>query len=111
MFSWSIEKKILELKYTWKISRNASDTKTNLFITVTDGIYIGHGEVAPNIRYGESPEQTLEQFDFFLKSETASIESKEKLNQVLEKVPLSHSLRFGIESAFIHYLCDKQKIF
>jgi len=110
MLAWSIEKKILELKYTWKISRNASDAKTNLFITITDGISKGTGEVAPNIRYGESAEQTLEQFDFFLKSSLQDISSLEKLNQVLKKIPLSHSLRFGIESAFIHYLCDKQKI-
>jgi L-alanine-DL-glutamate epimerase-like enolase superfamily enzyme len=110
MMTWSIEKKILELKYTWKISRNTSDTKTNLFVTVTDGISEGMGEVAPNIRYGESPEQTIEQFELFLKSTPVNIPSLEKLNEFLEKVSLSHSLHFAIESAFVHYLCDKQKI-
>jgi L-Ala-D/L-Glu epimerase len=62
MLQWSIEPIILELKYTWKISRNASDEKTNLIVTVSDGKHSGRGEAAPNIRYNESAEEGLKQF-------------------------------------------------
>src|SRR5260221_13647750 len=110
MLVWSIEKKILELKYTWKISRNTSDRKINLFITVMDGVHKGIGEVAPNVRYNESPEQAMEQFHHFLQLQPEKIQSMEKLNECFEKIYLCQSLRFGIESAFVHYLCDAKKI-
>src|SRR5437667_5046328 len=100
MLAWSIEKKTLELKYTWKISRNTSDSKTNLFITVSDGVHKGMGEVAPNVRYGESPEEAEQQFNRFLQLEPSKIESVEQLHSYFEKTSLFHSLQFGIESAF-----------
>src|SRR5258705_13955048 len=110
MLTWSIKKKILELKYTWKISRNASDTKTNLFVSITDGIYTGTGEVAPNIRYGETPENVQQQFNDFLLAQTTEIQSVEKLNKYFKNTFVCNSLRFGIESAFIHYLSKKKNI-
>ena len=54
MLRWHIESKQLQLRYTWKISRNSSDEKTNLFIRVADRRFVGIGEAAPNIRYGET---------------------------------------------------------
>lgn len=109
MLHWSIEKKLLQLKYTWKISRNASDTKTNLLLTVSDGTFESRGEAAPNIRYGESPEQTEKEFQLFLNSTPELIGSPEELTDVLRRIPLSHSLRFGIESAYLHFWCQKKK--
>ena len=44
MLRWRIESVTLDLKYTWKISRNSSDQKTNLIVTVEDGIFSGKGE-------------------------------------------------------------------
>jgi L-alanine-DL-glutamate epimerase-like enolase superfamily enzyme len=110
MIHWSIEKKILELKYTWKISRNASDSKTNMIITAADGVHAGRGEVAPNIRYHESPEQAEKEFKNFLSAKPEAISAIEELSELLEKFPVSHSLRFGIESAYIHYRCSLEKI-
>ncbi|MGH9339212.1 MAG: dipeptide epimerase [Acidobacteriota bacterium] len=53
----------LELKYTWTISRNSSDYKENIFITLErDGIR-GYGEAAPNTRYGEDGEKTASRLD------------------------------------------------
>ena len=52
MIRWSIEIIQLDLKYTWKISRNATDFKKNIIVTVTDGNISGKGEGAPNVRYG-----------------------------------------------------------
>ena len=110
MIHWSIEKKILELKYTWKISRNASDSKTNLFVKVGDGAMEAAGEVAPNVRYHESPDQAEEEFRLFLASKPGSIQSVDELTEFLQKLKLSHALRFGIESAYIHYWCASRKI-
>jgi L-alanine-DL-glutamate epimerase-like enolase superfamily enzyme len=56
----SYEIKQLNLRHTWTISRNSSDFKQNVFVTVEkDGIR-GIGEAAPNVRYGETPESTVE---------------------------------------------------
>lgn len=110
MIHWTIEKKLLELKYTWKISRNASDTKTNMFVSVSDGTCERSGEAAPNIRYGESPELAESEFRLFLRSKPERIDSPEALTDLLSGIPLSHSLRFGIESAYIHYWCQKKNL-
>lgn len=56
----SYEVKRLNLKHTWTISRNSSDFKNNVFVYLEkDGIK-GVGEAAPNIRYDETPESTIE---------------------------------------------------
>ena len=65
MLHWQIEKIFLELKYSWKISRNSSDEKTNLVVEVADGDFKGRGEAAPNIRYNESPDELIKQFEKF----------------------------------------------
>ncbi|MBN2089187.1 dipeptide epimerase [candidate division KSB1 bacterium] len=50
----------LLLKHTWTISRNSTDFKNNVFVKIKrDGIE-GLGEAAPNIRYDETPESTVE---------------------------------------------------
>jgi len=110
MLLWSIEKKILELKYTWKISRNASDIKTNLLVTVGDGQRFAQGEAAPNIRYNETPEQTEKEFETFLSARPQTISSPDELTEFLKGLSLSHALRFGIESAYIHYWCKLKNI-
>ena len=52
--------KQLNLTHTWTISRNSSDIKNNVFVKYTrDGVF-GIGEAAPNIRYNETPESTIE---------------------------------------------------
>ncbi len=56
MLSWHLETRELHLRYTWKIARNASDSKINLFVRVSDELLWGIGEAAPNIRYQETPE-------------------------------------------------------
>jgi len=52
--------KELNLRHTWTIARNSSDVKRNVFVIYTrDGIS-GIGEAAPNVRYDETPESTIE---------------------------------------------------
>ena len=51
--------KRLMLRHTWTISRNSSDFKDNVFVCIERDGVVGLGEAAPNVRYGESTEQTL----------------------------------------------------
>jgi L-Ala-D/L-Glu epimerase len=110
MLQWKIDRLQLELKYSWKISRNSSDYKTNFIITAADEFHSAMGEVAPNIRYGETPEIIEEQFKKFLLAGVAEIGNVNVLQELMQALGLCNSLRFGIESAFIHYLSLKAKI-
>lgn len=105
MLKWSIEQKTLELKYAWKISRNESIEKENLFIKVTDGEFVGMGEVAPNIRYGESPESIQKEFLEFRENISDELVNLADLVPYLRSC--SNAFKFGIESAFVYYLCHK----
>ena len=105
MFIWSLEEKTLPLKVTWNISRNSSDIKYNFFVTVKNGSVAGVGEVAFNSRYGESRELILEKFeDFYQASLNQEFNGVENLVSFLEKMDLPQSLKFGIESSFVHYI-------
>lgn len=110
MIYWSIEKIILDLKYTWKIARNASDRKTNLLVKVSDERSNGSGEGAPNIRYGESPEQLVTEFDSFLSHKPEEIKSLIQLDECIRKSSLSNALKFAIDSAYVHYACAAKGI-
>jgi L-Ala-D/L-Glu epimerase len=109
VLQWSIEEKALKLRYNWKISRNESTEKCNFFVRVTDGRFTGVGEVAPNVRYGESPELIRKQFDDFIHNQFDAKESGPGFNNL----SVCNSLRFGIESAFVHFEADKsgKKVF
>lgn len=52
--------KPLNLTHTWTISRNSADVKNNVFVKYTRNGVFGIGEAAPNIRYNETPESTIE---------------------------------------------------
>lgn len=108
MLRWHIESKELQLRYTWKISRNSSDFKTNLFIRVADKKYVGIGEAAPNIRYGETAEDLNGQFESLIDNGLEYIRSLEDLQVLLGIYPPANALRFALEAAYIHYLCQKK---
>lgn len=77
-----LEKIHLPLKVNWKLSRNQTTFKEN-FIVHHGGF---RSEIAPNIRYGETPESIQDQFDNW----NGSLDSD-----------LFHSLRFGLESVML----------
>ena len=110
MLRWHIESKQLKLRYTWKISRNSSDEKTNLFIRVADKRFVGIGEAAPNIRYGETAEDLTHQYESLVENGLEYIRSLEDLQVLLSLYPPANALRFAIESAYIHYFCQKKGI-
>jgi len=104
MLTWTIEKIELPLKYTWKISRNASESKTNLLVCVSDGINLGWGEAAPNIRYGEMPGSLFAWFQEHSNLLPAEPVELETFGLALDKLAPAQALRFAMESAYIHYL-------
>jgi L-alanine-DL-glutamate epimerase-like enolase superfamily enzyme len=94
----------LPLRYTWKISRNASTAKTNLLLKVQDpaGSAAGWGEAAPNVRYGETPEGLQEEFTQLLAAGLGQCTTLEELTSFLAAHSPAHALRFALESAFVH---------
>lgn len=56
---FSVTSMRLRLRHTWTISRNSSDFKDNVFVCIERDGVVGWGEAAPNVRYGETAEQTL----------------------------------------------------
>ncbi len=110
MIRIELTEQLLELRFTWKISRNASDFKKNFFIKISDGELEALGETAPNVRYGESAEQILAQFSELMIKGLHEVSNHGELMNLFEKVKTVNSLRFGIESAFINYWCKKEGI-
>ena len=56
---FTLSTKHLLLRHRWTTSRNSSDFKDNVFVCIERDGVVGLGEAAPNVRYGESAEQTL----------------------------------------------------
>ncbi|MFT2008467.1 dipeptide epimerase [Pontibacter sp. 13R65] len=110
MLYWRIEALHLKLKYTWKIARNASNEKTNFLVQVSDGTFNGFGEAAPNIRYGETPELLLKQYQVLLMAGLANVRSMEELLELLTEHTPVNALRFAVESAYLHYFCQHKGI-
>jgi L-alanine-DL-glutamate epimerase-like enolase superfamily enzyme len=107
MLTWSISSRTFHLKYTWKISRNASDAKTNLFVEVSGDGYRGMGEAAPNVRYGEIPENLVADFERIRDELPRGEMPLEAVVALLDGMKLRHALRFAIESAYVHWLCAR----
>lgn len=97
-----LEKRHLDLKVNWKLSRNQTTVKENFIVHLETNSGKFHSEIAPNIRYGETPDKIQEQFDHWLSTtDLASIQNDLKLSEALDKSKLFHSLRFGLESVFL----------
>jgi L-alanine-DL-glutamate epimerase-like enolase superfamily enzyme len=90
-----IEKE-LELKVNWKLSRNETTVKNNFFIVIED-VFIG--EIAPNIRYNETPKLIKANF---IQLQKHLIELQ-NLEQIWEQGSYCHSFKFGVESALVAY--------
>jgi L-alanine-DL-glutamate epimerase-like enolase superfamily enzyme len=97
-----LEKKHLDLKVNWKLSRNQTTFKDNFIVHLETERGHFNSEIAPNIRYGETPDAIQLQFDEWLKSTDFSLAS-------LDKMKLFHSLRFGLESALLSDEAAREK--
>ncbi len=106
-----IEKRHLDLKVNWKLSRNQTTFKENYIVHLEtkNGIFLS--EIAPNIRYGESPVEIEKQFSEWLnKTDITRISGISELFLALDAFKLFHSLRFGLESAFLSALANEKKM-
>ena len=100
-----LEKIHLDLKVNWKLSRNQTTFKENFIVHLEKDQNNYRSEIAPNIRYGESPDAILRQFNDWLSLvDIKEISDVKNLEEALDKVQLFHSLRFGLESVFLSLL-------
>lgn len=103
-----LERKHLDLTVNWKLSRNQTTFKENFIVHLSTDLGLYHSEIAPNIRYGETPDLIQTQFDTWLKSvHIDKIHDELDLKLALDKTKLFHSLRFGLESAFLRFIAFK----
>lgn len=103
-----LEKRHLDLKVNWKLSRNQTTFKENFIVHLQTQNGDFRSEIAPNVRYGESVESIQKQFDDWLTSnDLTKISNLGMLSADLDKKPMHHSLRFGLESVFIAYFAKK----
>ena len=72
----------LPLRYDWALSRNSTRAKTNFRIVARRNGFQGWGEVAPNIRYQETPERILQEFEAFTKPNPDFQETDARLARV-----------------------------
>jgi L-alanine-DL-glutamate epimerase-like enolase superfamily enzyme len=107
MPTWTLTPLLLPLRYVWKISRNASTTKTNLLLSVTGRGHTGTGEAAPNVRYGETPDLLQEQFALLQANGLDAVETLEELDVLRALHPVSHALGFALESALVQWLAAR----
>lgn len=98
--------KELELKVNWKLSRNEAKFKKNFFIEVEEDGYKSIGEIAPNIRYGETEDLINQNFNFIQNEEL----TLSNLKSIYSKNEFCHSFKFGLESALIHLEAQKKQI-
>jgi L-alanine-DL-glutamate epimerase-like enolase superfamily enzyme len=91
----------LPLNVVWKISRNASTEKKNFIVSLKEGDYESFSEVAPNVRYGETPEIIHQEFLEFQKLAVTDFE------KALNFKGWKHSLRFALESAYLGLCAQK----
>lgn len=102
-----LEKRHLDLKVNWKLSRNQTTFKENFIVNLETELGLFRSEIAPNIRYGETVTNIQEEFQNWISSiDLKKIISISDVSSSLQKISL-HSLRFGLESALLIYLARK----
>ena len=107
MTTWTLTAYELPLNFLWKISRNASATKTNLVLQATQAGARGRGEAAPNVRYGETPALLRAQFEDLLAHGLPQADTLADLTALLAARPVAHALRFALEAALTHCLAAR----
>ncbi len=105
MSNWKIKEIDLHLKYPWSTADYTTTIKKNFIVSIQNGETVGEGEVALNHKFGETSELIYDAFDKFKSTRAPQdITSVEELINFVDELELPSSLRFGIESAFVHYL-------
>ncbi|MEJ8801449.1 enolase C-terminal domain-like protein [Pontibacter sp. H249] len=106
MLTWQIEALHLKLKYKTKAAVCSGQARINFLVQVSDGALSGFGEAAPQLRFGETPELLLQQYQVLLLAGLAQVKSMENLLELLTEHQPINSLRFAVEAAYLHYYCQ-----
>jgi len=107
MGKWSLSELHLPLKVTWKISRNTSTEKTNFLLVYEADGKKGIGETAFNVRYGESVNSIRSSFLNFVNAiRDSKFGSFSDFSHFLDDLELPHSLRFGLECAWLDWFAQ-----
>ncbi len=105
-----LEKLHLDLNVNWKLSRNQTTFKINYIVHFETELGHFRSEIAPNVRYGETPESIAQQFKLWSsRTDLESIINITSLSRALDESSLLHALRFGLESVFLSLLATKEK--
>lgn len=105
-----LEKIHLDLKVNWKLSRNQTTFKENFIVHLQTPEGEFRSEIAPNIRYGETPASIQQQFEEWIAiARPDTIKDENSLGRCLDQMKLMHALRFGLESVFLCYLAKREK--
>lgn len=104
MATWNCQKLPLSLNLNWKIARGSSKTRDNLVISYSEGSFEGLGEVAFTTAMGLSADETMDIFEDFHQTIPKNLNGLEEMMDVLYHADLPPNLRFGIESAYVHFL-------
>lgn len=92
----------LELKVNWAISRSTSTHKKNYIVEISDKEQSGIGEIAPNIRYGETHD--------LIKSQLLELRSCKNLSQAIMTNDYFHSLQNGVSRALSELAAKNKNI-
>ena len=104
MLRWELKEIELPLRFNWAIARYSTKKKKNFIIRVFEDDFEGVGEVAWSLRFGESEKAIREGFGLFCKECPPCIKGVEGLIHLLDEISLPNSLKFGLESAYTHFL-------
>ena len=93
------------MRVNWKLSRNETLFKENFIITLKEKGQEAQGEIAPNIRYQETPQKISSDFD-----ELTQRLKTEKLDSILNSNNFCNSFNFAVDSALIHLRAKEKEL-
>jgi L-alanine-DL-glutamate epimerase-like enolase superfamily enzyme len=97
----------LPLRHAWTIARGTSTSKRNVLVELRAGGKVGHGESAPNVRYGESAETVNEALQKLAPVVEGDLRHFRRLSEVLEEaLPGNHAAKAALDLA-LHDLAGK----
>ena len=104
MIHWTIREVDIVPVFPWKIARSTTARRTNFIVQVESSGMGGQGEVAYGTHFGETRDLVLWKFEEFVGNCPPEVKGLEQLTNILDHMDLPLSLRFGIESSFVHFL-------
>ena len=104
MLRWELKELVLPLRHEWPIVPSSCKRKKNFIVSVSEDGFLGLGEVAWSNRFDESEKSIREGFCLFFKKCPPCVKSIENLIDLINNMALPNSLKFGLESAYVHFL-------